>query len=216
MAFVFTDIEALVIIAAALIVVYVAGTYWKHRTLTKYAHWFEEKLSSRAKVKFASHGHAGLRVRCEVRDTEGALREMHFALSLGARENLIYYPYALFTRDSDKLVCWAVLQRPIQSNLRIVKRSNRKTVDVLENTPNLTAVGTERLEELGYVMYASDRNYALDFISRAAISERLKNAKDVESIELDRLSSILRVAAKLREESLPELVSLMFVLGKSA
>jgi hypothetical protein len=38
----------------------------------------------------------------------------------------------------------------------------------------------------------------------------------VESIEFDRMSSILRVAAKLRKESLPELVSLMFVLGKSA
>ncbi len=216
MAFVFTDIEALVILAAVLIVIFFVGTYWKHRTLTRYAHWFEEKLSSSAEVKFASHGHAGLRVKCEVRDTEGDLREMHFALSLGARENLIYYPYSLFTHDSDKLVCWAVLQRPIQSNLRIVKRSDRKTVNVLESTPNLSAVGTQRLEELGYVMYASDRTYALDFISRTAISERLKNAKDVQSIEFDRLSSILRVAAKLREESLPELVSLMFVLGKAA
>jgi hypothetical protein len=213
---VFTDIEALVIIAAVLIVVYLVGTYWKHKTLTGYAHWFEDKLSSRGRVKFASHGHAGLRVKCEMKDAGAALKEVHFALSLGARENLIYYPYSLITHDSDKLVCWAVLQRPIKSNLNIVKQSDRKALNALANTPNLALVTTERLEEQGYVMYASDRKYAQEWVSKVSISERLKNAKDVESIQFDKLSSVLRLAAKLRPDSLPEMVSLMFVLGKSA
>jgi hypothetical protein len=150
-----------------------------------------------------------------MKDT-AAMKEMHFALSLGARENLIYYPYAFITRDSDKLVSWAVLQRPIKSNLNIVKRSNRKAVSVLEGTPNLAPVPTERLEELGYVMYASDRNYAREIVTRASLPEGLKSAEDVESIEFDRLSSVLRVAAKLREKTLSELVNLMITLGKSA
>lgn len=216
MQFVFTDIEALVIIAAVLIIVYFTGTYWKHKTLTKYAHWFEEKLSSKGRVKYASHGHAGLRIKFEMKEPEAAMKEMHFALSLGARENLIYYPYSLITHDGDKLVSWAVLHRPIKSSVNIVKKSDRKALNLLENTPNLTAVTTERLEEQGYVMYASDRNYAQEWVSRAAIPQKLEAAKDVESIQFDKLSSVLRVAAKLRAESLPELVSLMFVLGKSA
>ncbi len=216
MEFVFTDIMALVILATVMIAFYFAGTYWKHRTLTNYAHWFEEELSSRARVKFASHGHAGLKVKCEIRDSGAALREMHFALSLGARENLMYYPFALITGESDSLTCWAILHRPIQSNLRIVKRSNRKAVTESENSPNLTPVETDRLQEAGYIMYATDRNYAIELLSRVSIPEKLKETEDVQFIEFDKLSSKLHITAKLRMQSLPQLVNLMFVLGKSA
>jgi hypothetical protein len=214
--FVFTDIEVLVIIAALLIVVYVVGTYWKHTTLRGYAHWFEEELSSKGNVKFASHGHAGLRIKCEVKGTGGSVKEMHFALTLGARENLMYYPFALLTHDSDRLNCWAVLHRPIQSSLKIMKRSDKKRIDTSENNPSLNAVKSNGLEELGYVMYASDRSFALDLISKASIPERLRSTKDVEFVEFDRLQSKLHMVAKLRKESLSELVDLMFVLGKSA
>jgi hypothetical protein len=215
LAIVFTDLEALVIIAIVLIVVYIVGTYWKHRTLTRYAHWFDENLSKKGKVKFASHGHAGLRIKYEGKDrTE--MREMDFALTLGARENLIYYPYSIFSRDFDKLNCWALLSRPIRSNLKIMRRTNRKTIEEVENTPRLSAVGLDELEQLGYVMYATDREYARELASKASIATRLKNSKSVELIEFDRLSSRLHLVGKLNKESLPELVNFMFVLGNSA
>ena len=215
MAIVFTDLEALIIIAIVLIVVYIVGTYWKHRTLTRYAHWFDENLSKKGKVKFASHGHAGLRIKYEGKDrTE--MREMDFALTLGARENLIYYPYSIFSHDFDKLSCWALLSRPIRSNLKIMRRTNRKTIEEVENTPRLSAVGLDELEQLGYVMYATDREYARELASKASIATRLKNSKNVELIEFDRLSSRLHLVGKLNKESLPELVNFMFVLGNSA
>lgn len=215
MPFIFTDITALIIIATVLIVIYITGSYWKHRTLTNYARWFEKNLSSKGKVKFASHGHAGLRVKCENRKGE-FLKEMHFALSLGARENLMYYPLASFTRDFDKLNCWAILHKPIQSNLRILKLSDKKGISRSEENPRLAAVKLDGLEGLGYVMYASDRSYALELVSRASIPARLEAARDVESIEFDKLSSKLHLVAKLRKESLPELVNFMFELGSSA
>jgi hypothetical protein len=215
LAIVFTDLEALVIIAIVLIVVYIIGTYWKHRTLTSYAHWFEENLSKKGKVKFASHGHAGLRIKYEGKDrTE--MRKIDFALTLGARENLIYYPYSIFSRDFDKLSCWALLSRPIRSNLKIMRRTNRKTIKEVENTPRLSAVGLDELEQLGYVMYATDREYARELASKASIATRLKNSKNVEFIEFDRLSSRLHLVGKLSKESLPELVNFMFALGNSA
>jgi hypothetical protein len=215
LAIVFTDLEALVIIAIVLIVVYIVGTYWKHRTLTRYAHWFEENLSKKGKVKFASHGHAGLRIKYEGKD-RAEMREMDFALTLGARENLIYYPYSIFTRDFDRLSCWALLSRPIRSNLKIMRRTNRKTIEEAENTPRLSAVGLDELEQLGYIMYATDREYARELASKASIATRLKNSKNVELIEFDRLSSRLHLVGKLSKESLPELVNFMFVLGNSA
>ena len=215
MAIVFTDLGALIIIAIVLIFVYIVGTYWKHRTLTRYAHWFDENLSKKGKVKFASHGHAGLRIKYEGKDrTE--MREMDFALTLGARENLIYYPYSIFSHDFDKLSCWALLSRPIRSNLKIMRRTNRKTIEEVENTPRLSAVGLDELEQLGYVMYATDREYARELASKASIATRLKNSKSVELIEFDRLSSRLHLVGKLNKESLPELVNFMFVLGNSA
>src|SRR5208282_1418919 len=215
LAIVFTDLGALIIIAIVLIVVYIVGTYWKHRTLTRYAHWFDENLSKKGKVKFASHGHAGLRIKYEGKDrTE--MREMDFALTLGARENLIYYPYSIFSHDFDKLSCWALLSRPIRSNLKIMRRTNRKSIEEVENTPRLSAVGLDELEQLGYVMYATDREYARELASKASIATRLKNSKSVELIEFDRLSSRLHLIGKLNKESLPELVNFMFVLGNSA
>ena len=188
MAIVFTDLEALIIIAIVLIVVYIVGTYWKHRTLTRYAHWFDENFSKKGKVKFASHGHAGLRIKYEGKD-RAEMREMDFALTLGARENLIYYPYSIFSHDYDKLSCWALLSRPIRSNLKIMRRTNRKSIEEVEDTPRLSAVGLDELEQLGYVMYATDREYALELASKASIPTRLKNSKSVEFIEFDRLSS---------------------------
>jgi hypothetical protein len=212
--FVFTDIEAVVILAVVLIAVYIVGSYWKHRTLKGYAHWFDENLSSKGKVKFASHGHAGLRVKCEFRDGSNSLKEMHFALTLGARENLMYYPLALLSQDADRLNCWALLHKPIQSSLRIIKQSDRKSIGTIENNPRLSALKSEALGELGYFAYASDGNAAFDIISKASILSRLK-AVEIESIEFDRLSSMLHVSAKLRKDSLSDVVDFMFLLANS-
>ena len=216
MAIVFTDLEALIVIAIVLIIVYIIGTYWKHRTLTFYAHWFEENLSKRGHVKFASHGHAGLKVKYEDKDRAGKSREMHFALSLGARENLIYYPYSIFSQDHDKLAGWVLLHRPIQSNVRIMKRKNKRRIQESQNTPRLSEVQLKELEKTGYVMYATDHEYARQLASEGSIPAELKKRDIVEFIEFDRISSKLHLVGKLSKETLPELVNFMFVLGKVA
>src|SRR5881398_1424218 len=48
-------------------------------------------------------------------------KELEFALTLGARENLIYYPYSLITRDSDRLNCWATLTDPVKFQVEITR-----------------------------------------------------------------------------------------------
>ncbi len=215
MPFAFTEVTFIAIIATALIAAYIAGTYWKHRTLTSYAHWFNENLSSKGKVQFLSHGHAGLKVKCETRGNN-SLTEMHFSLSLGARENIMYYPLAPFMHDFDTINCWAVIHKPIESSLKIIKYSDKRGITSSENNPRLTAVKSESLGELGYLMFASDQDYALSLLSKAYIPSRLQSTKDVESIEIDRLSSKLHLVARLRKESLPDLVNFLFELGNSA
>jgi hypothetical protein len=212
--FVVTDIEVVMIIAVVMIVVYIVGTYWKHKTLKGYAHWFDENLSSKGKVKFASHGHAGLRIKCEFRDGNNSFKEMHFALSLGARENLMYYPLALLSHDADKLNCWAVLHKPIQSSLRIIKQSDRNSLGAIQNNPRLLAFKSEALGELGFFAYASDRDSALDTMSKASIYSKLKTG-EIDLIEFDKLSSMLHVTARLRKDTLSDVVDFMFVLANS-
>src|SRR5438445_11996267 len=120
MAFLVTDVEVVVELGVVLIVVYVSCSYWKHRTLTGYAHWFEESYRSRAKVQFASYGHAGLKVRCEMNDKSDGFRELYFTISLGARENLMYYPLIPFVHDLDLVTRWRIAERPASANLRLL------------------------------------------------------------------------------------------------
>ena len=115
MAFVVTDVEVVVALGVVLIVVYVVGSYWKHRTLTGYAHWFEENYRSRAKVQFASYGHAGLKVKCELNDKSDGFRELYFTISLGARENLMYYPLIPFMHDFDLVTSWGIAEGPVRA-----------------------------------------------------------------------------------------------------
>jgi len=208
-----TDVETIAILAAALTIVYVAGTYWKHRTLMNYAHWFQDNLSNDGRVQFASHGHAGLMVKCQAKNS--SLTELHFALSLGARENLIYYPLAPFTRDFDRIDCWAVLRKPIESSLRIMKRTDRKGITIAEKSPTLTSVESNALQKLGYVMFASNSTSALAVVSKASMPTRLGASANFESIEIDNVSSKMHLVAKLEKKTLPQLVGFMFELGNS-
>src|SRR5207249_9442601 len=112
------DVEIVAILAVALIITYFIGTYWKHRILKRYAHWFEDKFSRTAKVRYKSFGHAGLRIKCEMNNPSDGYKELEFALSLGARENLVCYPYKLVARDSDKINCCAIMRDHV--NIKIV------------------------------------------------------------------------------------------------
>lgn len=214
MAFAFTDVETIALIAAALIVVYIAGTYWKHRTLMSYAHWFEENLSKHGRVQFASHGHAGLMVKCQTKKSH-TFTELHFALSLGARENLMYYLIAPLIRDFDRIDCWAVLHRPIETSLRIVKRSDKKEISNAEANARLNQVKSDALQRLGYVMFASDGSSANALVSKTSMPTRLGEKINVDRIEIDRLSSKFHLVAKLKKSTLPQLVGFIFELGNS-
>jgi len=48
-----TDVEIVAILAVALIITYFIGTYWKHRILKRYAHWF--RTNSPGRLKFVTN-----------------------------------------------------------------------------------------------------------------------------------------------------------------
>ena len=215
MAFVVTDVEVVVALGVVLIVVYVVGSYWKHRTLTGYAHWFEENYRSKAKVQFASYGHAGLKVRCEMNDKSDGFRELYFTISLGARENLMYYPLVPLMHDFDHVTCWGIVERPVKSNLRLINADDKKQVAYAEGLANMKKLDLDELNQLGYVAYTSNKEYTSRFFSQASLISRLKDFREIRLIELDMTSSLIRVVSKLKKEKLPALTGLVSTLGRA-
>lgn len=214
MAFVLTDVEIVIILAVILILVYVAGSYWKHRTLKKLAVWFEEKFTKTAKVKYASYGHAGLRIRCEMNDSASGFKEMHFALSLGARENLMYYPLRLIAHIPDRIDGWGTLVTPIRTDMRIMKLGDKKRITESENY-GLREVGLQSLENSGYVAYASNILQVRELLSKGDLISKMKGWSELVFLELTQESSILHVAAKLHHGVLDKFVNFLYFMGKT-
>jgi hypothetical protein len=215
MAYEITDVEIVVIIAIALLVAYVAGSYWKHRTLTRLAHWFEDKYSPTARVQFRKFGHAGLWVKCEMKDRSSGFREVYFTVSLGARENLFYYPLAKITDNLDRLNCWGIVEKPVRSNLLVFRSGDKKRLKEAESRANMSELPSKEIGALGYVAYGSDRQIAAQFLSRSSLANKLKVLGAVEAVELDTLSSLVRTVSTLDDARLGEYCDFTLALGRA-
>jgi hypothetical protein len=210
-----SDVEVVTAFAIVLIVVYVIGSYWKHKTLTWHAHWFEDRFSPMARVQFQSYGHAGLRVKCDMKDGSTGYRELHFAVSLGARENLMYFPLARLTDNLDRINCWGIVSQPIRANLVVISAKDKKRIEDAESRANMGVVDLREFEGSDYLVYSSDRDYATRFLSRTGISRRLRELGEVELLELDSLSSIVRTMWRLKPDRLKEMTDFVLTLGRA-
>jgi len=210
---VFSDIEIVAALATILVAVYFLGTYWKHKVLKRYAYWFEETFARKARVKYASFGHAGLRVKCEMNNSSEGIKELEFALTLGARENLIYYPYALVARESDKLNCWATLTDSVKFQVEITRQ--RKRLGVTWETAGIEEVNIPPLAELGYKVYSTGADFANRLVERSGVVARLKDLGNVESLELQEEPSRLHLVARLHMDDLAKLIDLISLVGRS-
>lgn len=215
MAYVITDVEVVIILAIVLIVTYVVGSYWKHKTLTRLAHWFEDRYSPVAKVQFRKFGHAGLWVKCDMKDRTSGFREVYFTLSLGARENLLYYPLAKATDNVDRVNCWGIADKPVKSNLLVFRSGDKKRARDAESRANMSEVQSKEMGDLGYVAYASDRQNASTFFSRSSLAGKLKHLGAIELVELDTLSSLVRSVSRLDPPRLGEFCDFVLGLGRA-
>jgi hypothetical protein len=201
---VLTDVEIVAILAVVLIITYFIGSYWKHKTLSRYAHWFEDKFSNRAKVGYKSYGHAGLRIKCEMKSESDGYSKLEFALSLGARENLIYYPYALVTRDYDHMSCWASLSKAPRFRVLVIKTGRKVPPEWDRTGSDQTSV--PELEGLGYSVYSTGTGYAVEFLRRLNLRSRIETLKLVQALMLQYEPSRLQLTATLQRDKLSSLI----------
>jgi len=208
-----SDVEIVAVLAVLFFIVYFLGTYWKHKALQRYAHWFEERFSRKAKVKYASFGHAGLRIKCEMNSSSDGFKQLEFALTLGARENLIYYPYRVVTRDFDKLNCWATLTEPVKFQVEITRQ--RKKAKVTWDTAGIEEVKIPQLAELGYRVYSTGVDFTNELVKQSGVAARLKDLVNVESLELQEEPSRIHLVARLHMDDLAKLIDLISLVGRS-
>ncbi len=213
MALAVSDVEIVAVLAVLFFIVYFLGTYWKHKALQRYAHWFEERFSRKAKVKYASFGHAGLRIKCEMNSSSDGFKQLEFALTLGARENLIYYPYRVVTRDFDKLNCWATLTEPVKFQVEITRQ--RKKAKVTWDTAGIEEVKIPQLAELGYRVYSTGVDFTNELVKQSGVAARLKDLVNVESLELQEEPSRIHLVARLHMDDLAKLIDLISLVGRS-
>jgi hypothetical protein len=211
-----TDVEVVVILIVVLVIVYFAGSYWKHRQLTSLAHWFEDRFGKIARIQFAKQGHAGLSIKCEMKDKTHGYNTLFFSIGLGARENLMYYPLRGIMDNRDRVNCWGVVNKPIRSNLVVARSIDRKRIAEAEEKANMSRMNLKDLEGNGLVAYASDTNYASRLIEQTSMASHLAKFEEVELVELDMLSSVIRTVSILKTENLGELVDFVLLMGRAA
>jgi len=202
-----TDVEIVAILAVALIITYFIGTYWKHRTLTKYAHWFEDRFSKRAKVRYKSFGHAGLRIKCEMNNASDGYSDLEFALSLGARENLIYYPYSVVARDFDRLNCWASLTKTPRFRVLLTRKGEKIPADWERIGAEQTTM--PEIENVGYVVFSTGSQYAIEFLRRLNIQSKSEALTTVQFLVLEFQPPRLHLTARLHRDGLSGLIDLI-------
>jgi len=142
-------------------------------------------------------------------------KELCFTISLGSRENLMYYPLVTLVHDFDRVTCWGIVERPVKSNLRLMSADDKKQIAYSESLANMKKLDIGELNPLGYVAYASNREYTSRFFSQASLVSRLKDFREIRLIELDMTSSLIRVVSKLKKERLPALTGLISALGRA-
>lgn len=197
-------------------IVYFVGSYWKHRKLTWHAHWFEDRFGKIARVQFSRQGHAGLQVKCEMKDRTHGYNDLYFSIGLGARENLMYYPLRDITDNKDRVTSWGIVDKPIKSNLMVARSSDKRRIADVEGKANTRRMNLKEFDDLGFVVYASNADYASRFISQASMASNLAKFGEVELVELDMLSSLIRTVSILKTEKLGELMDFVLLMGRAA
>src|SRR5207247_11465103 len=140
-------------------------------------------------------------------------KELEFALTLGARENLIYYPYRVVTRDFDKLNCWATLTEPVKFQVEITRQ--RKKAKVTWDTAGIEEVKIPQLAELGYRVYSTGVDFTNELVKQSGVAARLKDLVNVESLELQEEPSRIHLVPSLHMNDLAKLIDLISLVGRS-
>jgi hypothetical protein len=74
----------------------------------------------------------------------------------------------------------------------------------------------KEFDDLGFVVYASNSEYASRFMRQTSMASNLAKFGEVELVELDMLSSLIRTVSILKTEKLGALTDFILLMGRAA
>jgi len=212
------EYEAIVIVAAMFIIVYIVGSVRNRRLLVGYSRAIKKHVGSMSDfVGFRPYGSSGFRAVSDMKK-EAPLSRIEVAVSLVDRENVMHYPLTLITKEHDKLTVWGFLRRRPALSLEICSRKDYASFQKHRTHLALkeTTIDEEELGALSQVS-SSDGVRAADILHDDELQDRLLQTKSfLRYLLIDESESQVFLTGKLTRESLGPLLNLVIMMGKKA
>jgi len=208
------EFEAIVILAAAFIIVYIVGGLRNRKILVRYSRILKSRMQPKSEfLGFRQFGSSGFRAISNMK-RESPLSKIEIAISLVDRENVMHYPLSLITKEHDTVSIWAFPKTKPGLSLEVCpkakptpKRPNGLMLDSI-------AIGQEKLEEC-FQAATSDKAKARNVLSdRRFVDSILRARSFLRYLLIDQAESRLFLTGKLTEESLGLLLDVATVLGQ--
>lgn len=210
------ELPALAAISAGYLVSYFAGVRRKRQLMMKYSRTISDEMSRIGKVGFRPFGHAGVRIRCDVKDADHDYKSIELALSMADRENLLYYPLSVLRREGDSLAFWGFPTKPVKYSLEIIPPREVKTIRKIENERRLWKMAPSQASIAGsFDVYTDDTRMAEGLMSAERFYEDFsKLARFIKRFSIDSSRSAIHFRSDLREDNLPGLLGFVKNVGQ--
>jgi len=197
------EFEAIVILAAAFIIVYMIGGLRNRKLLVRYSRTIKKQLQPKSEfIGFRPLGSSGLRTLCNMK-TDMPLSKIEMAVSLVDRENAMHYPLALVTKEHDRVTIWATSKARPTFSFEICQKTENRS----KNRPAGLALKDHVIdqEELKkhFNMASSNEAKARDVLRDQGFEGSLLRARSfLTYLLMDQAESRIFLTGKLTEESL--------------
>jgi len=209
------EFEAVVILAAIFIIVYMIGGVRNRRLLVRYSKSTKKHLQPKSEfIGFRPLGSSGFRARCNMK-TGIPFSSIEMAVSLVDRENIMHYPLALLTKEYDRVTIWATLRAKPTFSLEICSKTGRPS----QKRPAGLVLREALLDQIElkrhFSMASSDEARAGDVLRDKELQGSLLRATDfLKYLLIDEAESRVFLTGKLTEESLGILLDIALASGK--
>lgn len=211
------ELPALALISAGYLISYFVGGRRKHQLLMSYSRTIHDEMSRVSQVGFRPFGHAGVRIRCSMKDKSYDYNVIEMALTMASRENLLHYPIALMTRDRDKLAFWGFTNKPINYTMEIVPLRQIRTRRKLEFGRGLQRLTTDDPSiSKDFEVFTNDRHMAHKLLSSRELVEGFSSlGRFIKHLSIDSVSSRIYLLSEIRESNVKELLGFVLGLGSA-
>ena len=210
-----SEYEAIAVLAAAFILVYIIGTFRNRRLLVKYSQITKKHLGPSSEfLGFRPFGSSGFRALSNMK-SETPLSKMEIAVSLVDRENVMHYPLSWITKQEDRITVWAYLRRRPVFDLEICSRKEKPLK--ARSELGLKEIKIDQEPE-AFQVFSSDDTKAGEFLCDKDLSNSLSRTENsLRSLLIDKNESRIILTGRLTDDSLPALLDLvMSSAGKAS